>query len=93
MWENLTRLVPPIPQDEIQEWEDEEWEKPERHAGMVHLCTAEPPKKGRSDENLNEARKTPGDRQRVTNLGGLEVLEAGQMNIRELSRSDTHAKA
>jgi len=73
MWQDLTKLVPPVPQDEVQKREGNEWDEPERHANMVQLCTAIPAKEGRSDEKLNEASKTTGDRERVTDLGSLEI--------------------
>jgi len=73
MWQDLTKLVPPIPQDEVQNREGNEWEEPERHANMIHLCTAIPAKEDRGDEKLNEARRTAGDGERVTDLGSLRI--------------------
>ena len=61
MWQDLTGLVPPILQHDVQERKDNEWEKPDGHTDMVHLRTAEPPKENRSDERLNEARKAARD--------------------------------
>lgn len=58
MWEDLTELVPPIPQDEVQGRKDDEWEKHEAHAGMIHLRIVELPKEDGSDEQLDQARKT-----------------------------------
>lgn len=73
MRQDLTKLIPPIPQDEVQERKDNEWEKPEGHADMIHLRTAELPKKDRSDEQLDEACETTSDGERVTDLGSLRV--------------------
>ena len=74
-WQDLAKLVPPIPQDEVQERKDNEWEKPESHADMIHLRTAEFPKEDRSDEQLDKARETAGDGEGVTDLGGLGVKD------------------
>ena len=61
MWQDLAGLVPPIPQNNVQEWKDNEWEKPEGHADMIHLRAAEPPKQDRGNEQLDEARDATGD--------------------------------
>lgn len=50
MWQDLAELVPPILQNEVQEWKDDEREKPEGHADMIHLRAAEPPKEDRGNE-------------------------------------------
>lgn len=73
VWQDLTGLVPPIPQDEVQEREGDEREKPESHADMVHLRTAKPSKEDGSDEQLDEACKATSNGQRVTNLGSLGI--------------------
>lgn len=73
MRQDLTKLVPPIPQNEVQEREGNEWEEPERHANVVHLRTAIPAKEGGSDEKLDETRKTTGDGEGVTDLGSLGI--------------------
>ena len=53
MWQDLTKLVPPVPQNKVQGRQDNEREKTQRHADVVHLRAAKPPKEGGSDEKLN----------------------------------------
>ena len=55
MRQDLTKLVPPVPQDDVQEREDDEREEPERHADMVHPRAAEPLEEDGSDEQLDNA--------------------------------------
>lgn len=55
VWQGLARLIPSIPQDEVQERKDNEWKEPEGHADMIHLRTAKLPKEDGSNEQLDSA--------------------------------------
>ena len=56
MGQYFTKLVSSTPQGEVQEWKNNKWEEPERHAGVVHFCAAKPLEEHGCDEKLDEAR-------------------------------------
>ena len=89
MWQGLAKLVPPVPQNKVQGRQDDEREKPQQHAEVVHPCAAEPPKEDRSGEQLKGERKKAGGRERVTGLGSLEVNSGSDehMNVQDPMRT------
>ena len=74
--QDFAKLVPSVPQDEVQKWEHDEREEPEGHADVVHLCTVKSLKENGGDGKLGKTIGETSNGEGVTDLGSLEVISS-----------------